>query len=354
MRSAAVRRADLRRKAAVTIGRRTRSALGTFAIALAALGLPGAARGQASAVVTSSPGSATLRVDRGRFTAVAYPADVVLARSLLDDAAGRDTFPGLPRPRGRVVLLIAPDARRFRAWGGPGAPEWGSALAFPATGRVLMQGRSAGSDAGDPRAVFRHELAHVALHEQLGDLPPRWFDEGYAGYAAGEWGRDEVLAANVVLLTRGVPALDSLDALFEGGSAAAQDGYALAYRAVADLAELDPERGLAGFFTAWRATGRFDAAVRQAYGVTASQFETAWRSRTRRRYGVLAVGANVSLVTALGLLLMAPVWVSRRRRDHERLAAMRAADAIEDARAAAHAASVRAVVADPLAPFLDG
>jgi len=304
------------------------------------------ARAQAAA---GPDASRTVRIDRGRFTAVAYPGDVPLARSLLADAAQRDTFPGLPRPRRHVVLVIAPDAEHFRAWGGPGAPEWGSALAFPASGRVLMQGRRAGSDAGDPRAVFRHELAHVALHEQLDDLPPRWFDEGYAGYAAGEWGRDEVLAANVALLTRGVPALDSLDVLFEQGSAVAQDGYALAYLAVADLAAEDPDRGLAGFFRAWRETGRFDAAVRAAYGMTAAQFEATWRARTRQRYGALVVGANVSLVTVVGLVLFAPFWLVRRRRDRARLAAMRAADAAEDARAAARALAGP----DPLAAFLD-
>ncbi len=294
--------------------------------------------------------SGAVRVDRGRFTAVAFPGDLPLARALLADAVAHDTFPGLPRPVRHVVLVIAPDAAHFRAWGGPSAPDWGSALAFPATGRVLMQGRRAGSDAGDPSAVFRHELAHVALHEALDDLPPRWFDEGYAGYAAGEWGRDEVLAANVALLTRGVPALDSLDALFEEGSAVAQDAYALSYRAVADLAALDPARGLAGLFSAWRTTGRFDAAVRAAYGMTATQFEAAWRARTRRRYGALAVGANVSLVTAVSLVLFAPFWLARRRRDQARLAAMRAADAADDARAAAKAAEA---AADPLAAFLD-
>jgi hypothetical protein len=144
-----------------------------------------------------------------------------------------------------------------------------------------------------------------------------------------------------------VPSLDSLDLLFEGGSAAAQDGYALAYRAVSDLAALDPARGLAGFFAAWRETGRFDAAVRSAYGVTAAQFEEGWRSRARLRYGALAIGANVSLVTVLALIVMAPFWLTRRRRDRERLAALRAADAAEDARLAAREA------ADPLAGLLD-
>ena len=44
--------------------------------------------------------------------------------------------------------------------------------------------------------VLRHELAHLALHEALGDLPPRWFDEGYAScrrarVAARRGARDE-------------------------------------------------------------------------------------------------------------------------------------------------------------------
>ena len=70
--------------------------------------------------------------------------------------------------------------------------------------------------------MLRHELAHLALHERLGDLPPRWFDEGYASVAAREWRRDDVLAANVALALRGTPSLDQLDESFSrrlGGGA---------------------------------------------------------------------------------------------------------------------------------------
>jgi hypothetical protein len=198
-----------------------------------------------------------------------------------------------------VLLALAPDARTFRRWGGAAAPEWGAAFAFPAEHRIVMQGRAGGSDAGDPVAVLRHELAHLALHEALGDLPPRWFDEGYASLAAGEVHRDDVLATNVALLVRGVPHLDELDALFAEGAGAAQYGYALAYRAVADLEALDATRGLSYFFRYWQQTGTFDRAVRQAYGVTADGFDTRWRAGTRRRYGTLVLVANVSLLGAL-------------------------------------------------------
>jgi len=266
------------------------------------------------------------RYDRGRFTIVAYKTDELLAKSLLASALARDTFPGLARPTQRVVIAIAPDHRRFREWIGPTAPEWGAAVAFPESSRIVMQGRDAGSDAGDPVEVLRHELAHLALHEALGDMPPRWFDEGYASYAASEVARDAVLGANLALLFRGMPALDSLDAGFAGGSLRAEGTYALAYRAVAELAAQDPERGLTLFFRYWKSTGRFESAVRSAYGITQGQFEEIWRARTRRRYGGLALAADLSIAAAVTLFIVMPFYVIRRRRDRLRMAALVRAD----------------------------
>jgi hypothetical protein len=269
---------------------------------------------------------APLRFDRGRFTVVSFPRDSLLARSLLERATARDTFPGLPRPTQRVLIAIAPDRARFRQWIGPNAPEWGAAIAFPLSRRIVMQGRSAGSDAGDPEVVIRHELAHLALHEFLDDLPPRWFDEGYASYAAGEWGRDDVLATNVALLVRGMPPLDSLDDYFEGGARRADAAYAFAYRAVAELAALDPDRGLTLFFRYWRETGSMDRAVRAAYGLTLSGFEREWQSRTRRRYGALALAGDLALGGIVFLVILLPLYLARRRRDRRRMALLVAAD----------------------------
>ena len=278
-----------------------------------------------------------LRFDRGRFTVAAYPSDEQLAKSLLASAAARDTFPGLPRPKQRVVIAIAPDRERFRQWIGPTAPEWGAAVAFPGSSRIVMQGRSAGSDAGDPIEVLRHELAHLALHEALGDLPPRWFDEGYASFAANEVGRDAILGAHLALLFRGMPSLDSLDEGFAGGSLRAEGTYALAYRAVAELAARDPERGLTLFFRYWKETGRFDNAIRAAYGLTQPQFEEIWRKRTRRRYGGLALVADLSIASALTLFLVMPFYVIRRRRDRLRMAALVRADQEAERREVANA-----------------
>ena len=226
-----------------------------------------------------------------------------------------------------MVVMIAPDAARFRSWAGPGAPEWGAAVAIPERHLVVMQGRSANTSAGDPVAVLRHELAHLALHEALGDKPPRWFDEGYASLAAGEWGRDELLATSLALAARRGRTLEAVDSGFGGGSMAAEASYALAYRAVVEMAALDPERGLTLLFEYWRESPRLDVAMRRAYGMTLDGFERRWQERTRLRYGALAVAADLTAATLVLLVLLGPFWWARRRRDRRRLAAMREADA---------------------------
>jgi hypothetical protein len=267
------------------------------------------------------------RLDRGRFTAVYYPSERTLASSLLDAAIRSDTFPGLPRPRQQVLLAIAPDRRRFREWVGPGAPEWGAAITFPESRRIVMQGKKGGTEAGDPEEIFRHELAHLALHEYLGDLPPRWFDEGYASFAAREWKREDALAANLALALRGTPSFDELDTDFGAGSTVAQNAYALAYRAVVELAALDTLNGLSRFFANWRAQQSLDKAVRSTYGMTLPGFEKLWQQRTRRRYGALALVSDVAVGGLVLLLFVFPLYIARRRRDRRRMAALMAADA---------------------------
>lgn len=290
--------------------------------ALALAGLLLALRASSLAAQDDAP----RRLDTGRFTVVYFPQDDVLAHALVRAAVANDSFPWLPRPRQRVLIAIAPDAARFRTWVGPSAPEWGAALAFPESRRIVMHGRGGSADAGDPLEVLRHELAHLALHERLGNKAPRWFDEGYASVAAREWRRDDVLAANVALALKGTPSLDELEEGFHGGAVAAQSAYALSYRAVTELASLDQERGLSLFFQYWADGSTFDRAVRQAFGLTLSGFEKEFQKRTSRRYGGLALFADLSIAMLVLTVLLLPFFFARRARDRRRLRAMIAAD----------------------------
>lgn len=288
----------------------------------------------------------------GRFRVIHFATESRLARSLLAEAIARDTFPGLPRPTAPVQLYLAPDEETFRAWVGEGAPEWGAAIAFPRLQRIIMKGRDAGAAGGDPRVILRHELAHLALHESLGAGTPRWFDEGYASFAAGEWGRDQVLVTSVGLVWRGLPTLAGLDSGFYAGAERAQRSYALAHRAVAELAMLDAERGLALLFEHWRREGNFERGLRRAHGMSSTDFEKHWKSRVRRQYGVLALAADLTVLTLFLTILLGPMWWQRRKRQRARLERMREADRVAEAREreSALAALLGEVVRDPSDP----
>jgi len=316
--------------------------------AVAALVLAAGVAPAAPAAQEAVPSGASV-LRESRFVVIYFPAEARLARSLLAEAIARDTFPGLPRPSTEVTLMLAPDAATFRAWVGSGAPEWGVAVAFPALQRIVMQGRNAGAGAGDPRVILRHELAHLVLAEQLGPGVPRWFDEGYASYAAGEWGRDEVLATSFGLVWRGIPTLAGLDSGFYAGSGHAQRSYALAHRAVAELAILDPQRGLGLLFEHWRREGSFERALRRAHGMSSLDFEKHWRSRVRRQYGALALAADLTVLSLFLLVLLGPMWWQRRTRMRRRLARLREAEVAAEAREreGALAALLGEVVPDP-------
>lgn len=272
------------------------------------------------------------RLEQGRFTIAHAPHDATLARSLLANSIANDSFPWLPRPSARVLIVIAPDRRRFTELIGPHAPEYGAAIAIPSEQRIVMQGSRAGSDAGNPVQVLRHELAHLVLHEKMGDLPARWFDEGYASVAAGEWGREEVIATNLALAWRGFPSLDALDSAFYGGAGRASAAYALAHRAVAELASIDRERGLNLFFANWRRERRLDLAIRESFGITQSGFEEQWRRATRRRYGALAIFADLTVGAVILLVLLLPLHFTRRKRNRERLVRMAAVELATEAK----------------------
>lgn len=318
-------------RAVARVARQVRHAAVWFAFA-------GGALGGAAVPVGAQDDAALREVVQGRFTVRFAAADDRLAHALAANAEARDSFPGLPRPKARVEIWIAPDDATFSRWVGAGAPEWGNAFAFPLERRIVLHGHR-GGQGGDALSVMRHELAHLALHEALGDLPPRWFDEGYASYSAGEWGRDEVLATNFALaiaLGR-LPTFAGLDSSFWEGATTAQAAYALSYRAVAEMASLDRQRGLTLFFAYWREERSLERALRQAYGMTLGGFEQHWQRVTRRRYGGLALVTDVTAGALLVLLMVGPLWLVRRQRQRKRLEAMRAADAAQSERERASA-----------------
>src|SRR5690349_16767014 len=139
-------------------------------------------------------------VQVGQVVAVAWPPQVGMAASLADIADHESEWPGLGRrSAGPLRLILVPDRARYdRITGGRG-PAWGAGIALPGARTILIR-----ADQGDLTTTLRHELAHIVLHDAVRVRLPRWFDEGYASFAAGEWDRLAALSLNLSV-ARGVP-----------------------------------------------------------------------------------------------------------------------------------------------------
>lgn len=249
--------------------------------------------------------------------AVAWPPQLGMAASLADEADRIRSWPGLGRRSvGPIRLILVPDEARYQQLTGGRGPSWGAGIAVPGAHTILIR-----ADAGDLSITLRHELAHLILHAAVRTRVPRWFDEGYAAYAAGEWDRIAALSLNLSVARGGVPELEELNGALRGKVTSVAPAYALAMSAVARLAERNPTRSLTPLFDRLAQGVEFADAVRETTGLNMGQFSADWTGTIRRRYGLISWLAAGGLWGVIATLVLALGGV-RRRADRPRRAAL--------------------------------
>lgn len=278
------------------------------------------------------PPPTPVRVADGNVVFHAWPETATLAARLNSRLAERPPLPALPPDmvqRGPPIhVYLAPSAAILDSLTGGRMPEWGAGVAFPQSGVIVLPAYDSqrGSTQNLDR-VLRHELAHVALHRFLEPHRiPRWFNEGYARWAAGEWDAAAAWKLRLAFLMNRAPPLDSLSLDWPAGAVDAELAYLLSASAIGYLVDRSGERGLWLLLQRWRDEGSLDAAMRNTYGVTLGQFEEDWRDEVQTRYGWVVLLGHSIVFWALMALLLLVLFVIRKRRDRERLEQLKAAE----------------------------
>lgn len=265
-----------------------------------------------------------------------WPGGEGVAQRLAEVAERLPPLPALPADQlgrgGPISIYLAPDPDKFDELAGGHPPEWSAGVAIPAARVIVLPGFL--SKRAEPfrlGRILQHELAHVALHDYLAPAPiPRWFDEGYAQWAAGEWGWEGAWQLWLAFLFNRAPPLDSISLDWPAADSDARIAYLLAVSAVGYLVEHGGgEEGMRIFLERWREGGMLEPALRRTYGLTLAQFEHDWLNEVQKRYGWGLVLAQSFLFWAplAGLVLL--LTIRRRRRMLQRLDALRA-DEIPD------------------------
>lgn len=251
----------------------------------------------------------------GNVLAIARPADLALATGLAESAGGPAEWYGLGRRDPGAFRLIV-----IRGGGAPGlvrepVPRWGAGFTFPAARTILIR-----ADAGDPYRILRHELAHLILADAVRTRVPLWFNEGYAALAAGELNRLVALRLDLSVARGQIPGFFELDGGLRSAEPTARTAYALAASAVAMLARRHPGGTLSPLLARLEAGEPFDAAVLATTGSPLGRFEVEWQRDVRRRYGLVSWLLAGGLWGLAALLVVAALWIRRRRDRPRRLA----------------------------------
>jgi hypothetical protein len=278
------------------------------------------------------PGQVPDTIRAGPLVAVHWPGGERLARRVLDRVLTMPPLPALPEDvldgGDPVWIYFAPDAERFDSLTGGRAPEWGAGIAFPDAGVIVLPAYF--SRRGAPHELvrtLRHELAHIALHRYLDPArPPRWFDEGYARIAAGEWDLEAGWQLRLAFATGRAPHLDSLALEWPAREIEARVAYLLASSAVGYLIDRGGERALRIFLERWKETGSIESALRRTYGLTVGQFEEDWSAAVRKDFGWTYVLVYSAVFWSIAGVLLLFLYLRRRRYQMRRLEALRATD----------------------------
>ncbi len=221
---------------------------------------------------------------------------------------------------------LAPEGARF--------PKYAAGVAFSEAGLVLLTAESRyPGERHDLLEVFRHELAHIALHDAIGRTNvPRWFNEGFAIYASKEAETARLQTLWTATLADRLIPLDRLTRSFPADARAASVAYAQAADLIRYFLRSDEAHRFESLIQRLARGQEFSQALSDAYATDLFSLEKQWREDVARRYTFWPVIFGGSLVWFAAFGLMIAAYVKRRRRATRKLEVWAKEEAMEDAR----------------------
>ena len=259
-------------------------------------------------------------------------SDADRVRAELRDRLGRPVLDKV-----RVYIARTPGEMSTLAPEGAPYPRYASGVAYSEIGLILLTINPLyPSSAHDLGEVFRHELAHVALHDAAGaaGLVPRWFNEGFAVHASGESSMARLQTLWTATLAGDLLPLRKLEHGFPAEEAPASVAYAQSADLVRFLLRQQDRERFVALIRRLNSKQDFQAALRDAYGLDLASLEFEWREEVAKRYSFWPVFFSGSVVWLGALSLFVFGWRRRRRRSQQTLERWQREEALEDARRA--------------------
>jgi len=232
---------------------------------------------------------------------------------------------GLTQPGPDIRVILAREGSDLAR----NVPPWVSGYALGDLGVVvLLPGREPSYPEPSLSELLDHEVAHVLIGRAAGFRPlPRFWNEGLAMAAAGNWGLEDRSRVALASLRGRDLSLDELDRLFAGGPGEVASAYALSFAFVQNVVDRWGQGAPAAVLAGVADGHSFEEAFHQATGTALA---TAAADFTRQEtFWYRWIPLLTSSVTLwMGITFLA-LWAGGRR--HARTAAIHRRWAAEEA-----------------------
>lgn len=216
-----------------------------------------------------------------------------------------------------IHIQIADTVEEFSTFTGRAIPDWGEAYAVPDLNLIVLKSPRINGSIGNLREVVIHETAHILLHSAMRSADiPRWLDEGFAMYSAREWGVWDRASLILAVLTDNLVPLEEIRAVNTFSASRAELAYQESALAIQFVISRSGRVGLRSLLASLRKSGSINSATHEALGLSAVQFEQAWRQYMEETYGWRAVPMEALslLLGPLFVVLFVLAYVSMRWR----------------------------------------
>jgi hypothetical protein len=213
-------------------------------------------------------------------------------------------FVHVGRTPGEMAALAPPDSP---------FPKYAEGVAYPRLGLILLTiDPKYPNTEHDLSEVFRHELAHLALHEALeGHHVPLWLNEGFAIHLSGESQIARMQTLWTATLSETLMPLSQIDQHFPDDIVQTPIAYAESADVVRYLLRTRYSQRFVAMLRRVRSGQPFASAMTDAYGfevygVGENSLEDEWRRDVAKRYSFWPVLFSGSMVWigALGLFVV--------------------------------------------------
>ncbi len=215
-----------------------------------------------------------------------------------------------------VYIGRSPGEMRALAPKGAPYPSYASGVAYSKLGLILLTIAPLNPNSRhDLAEIFRHELAHVALYDAVGNRPvPRWFNEGFAVFVSGEGSIVRFQTLSTATLSGNLLPLDQLERSFPNEPVTASVAYAQAADLVRFLVRRQDQHRFGALVRRMSKGQTFDQALQDAYGTDVASLEFEWREDVKKRYTYWPILTSGVVIWVAMIGLIAWVWRRRRRR----------------------------------------